>query len=95
MNWYAGRTVPRPAAVKKLASTLGVPYDSLLAAYEGRDPAPQELSDAIRDLVGEMRMSRIAQEQATMALQRAVERLLDRQEGIDATQGPSSRPRAS
>lgn len=95
MNWYGGRTVPRPAAVKKLASVLGVSYDSLLAAYEGRDPAPQELSEAIRDLIGEMRMSRIAQEQATTALQRAVERLLDRQEGTDTAHGPSGRPGAS
>jgi transcriptional regulator with XRE-family HTH domain len=32
MNWYSGRTTPRPHAIRKVAAILGVPYGDLLAA---------------------------------------------------------------
>jgi transcriptional regulator with XRE-family HTH domain len=55
MNWYGGRTRPRGKEMQRVASTLGVPYASLEAAYEGRDPEPQPLQDAVRDLTGAVR----------------------------------------
>lgn len=58
MNWYAGRTVPRPAEVRKVAEALGVPYGDLLAAYDGRAPEPPALHESIERLVLELRESR-------------------------------------
>lgn len=55
MNWYGGRTRPRGAELQRVATTLGVPYATLEAAYEGRDPEPQPLQDAVRDLTGAVR----------------------------------------
>lgn len=55
MNWYGGKTRPRGAELQRVATTLGVPYASLEAAYEGRDPEPQPLQDAVRDLTGAVR----------------------------------------
>jgi transcriptional regulator with XRE-family HTH domain len=79
MNWYADRTSPRPYEVKKVATALGVPMTDLLAAWEGRDPDPPPVQDAIRELVGELRalvaesrLARAQQDEATMALLRAV-----------------------
>jgi transcriptional regulator with XRE-family HTH domain len=79
MNWYGGRTTPRPFEVKKVAAVLGVPYGELMAAYEGYDPEPPPLQDAVRELVGEMRaliaesrLARAQQEEATMALLRGL-----------------------
>lgn len=72
MNWYGGRTVPRPAEVKRVADTLGVSYGDLLAAYEGREPEPPELHDAIRELVEEMRLDRRQQTQAIASLTQAL-----------------------
>lgn len=51
MNWYGGKTVPRGAELRKVAHVLGVAYADLMAAYEGRDPEPPPLTDAIRELV--------------------------------------------
>lgn len=72
MNWYGDKTTPRPAEVKRVADTLGISYGDLIAAYEGRDPEPQPLQDAIRDLIVEMRLSRAQQDEATLALLRAL-----------------------
>jgi transcriptional regulator with XRE-family HTH domain len=55
MNWYGDKTTPRPHEVKKVADVLGVRYGDLLAAWEGHDPEPQPLHEALRDLVGELR----------------------------------------
>lgn len=77
MNWYGNRTTPRPAEVKRLAQTLGVPYGDLMAAYEGREPEPQPLQDAIRDLVAELRLGRVEQQRSTDALLKALERLVE------------------
>ena len=55
MNWYGDKTVPRPAEVKKVGDALGVPYGDLLAAYEGRDPTPPALHEAIAELVAAIR----------------------------------------
>ena len=51
MNWFGDKTVPRGAELQKVARALGIGYSNLEAAYEGRDPEPQPLQDAIRDLV--------------------------------------------
>lgn len=55
MNWYGGRTRPKGRVLQRVADTLGVPYASLEAAYEGREPEPQPLQDAVRDLTGAVR----------------------------------------
>jgi hypothetical protein len=79
MNWYGDRTVPRPAELKKVADVLGISYGDLMGAYEGRDPEPQPLQDALRELVeavralvAESRLSRATQVESTEALLRAV-----------------------
>lgn len=79
MNWFSGRTTPRPGEVRKVAGALGIAYGDLLAAYDGREPDPQPLSDAVHELVvmlrewldGE-REHRAAQNQAIAALLRAM-----------------------
>lgn len=60
MNWYSGKTTPRPAEVRKVASTLGVRLSELMDAYDGRDPEPPPLHVAIRELVAELRADRLA-----------------------------------
>lgn len=77
MNWYADRTTPRPAEVRKVAAALQVPYADLMAAYEGRDPEPAPLQDAIRELVDELRESRHADDRRVMALVDAIRELAD------------------
>lgn len=79
MNWFSDKTTPRPFEVRKVAVALGVSMSDLLAAWEGRDPEPPPVQHAIRDLIGEMRafvsesrMARAQQDEATMALLRAV-----------------------
>jgi transcriptional regulator with XRE-family HTH domain len=79
MNWYGGRTTPRPFEVRKVATVLGVSLTDLMSAYEGYDPEPPPLQDAVRELVGEMRaliaesrLARAQQDEATMALLRAL-----------------------
>ena len=55
MNWFAGKTVPRGAELRRVGQTLGVSYADLMAAYEGLEPEPQPLQDAVRDLVSTIR----------------------------------------
>lgn len=76
MNWYGDKTVPRPHEVKKVADVLGVRYSDLLAAYEGHDPEPPLLQDAIHELVTEMRLEREQQHETAMAIMRALAALL-------------------
>lgn len=66
MNWYGDRTVPRPAEVKKVATVLGVPYGDLMAAYDGTDPEPKPVQDALVDLANVLRES-IEEDRATRA----------------------------
>jgi transcriptional regulator with XRE-family HTH domain len=96
MNWYGNRTTPRPFEVKKVASVLGVPLSELMSAYEGYDPEPPPLQDAVRELVGEMRaliaesrLGRAQQEEATMALLRALGALARRDPDPPETPGGS------
>jgi transcriptional regulator with XRE-family HTH domain len=72
MNWFGDKTTPRPAEVKKVADALGIRYAELMAAWEGRPIDPPPLQDAIRELVEELRLSRIQQHEATIALMQAV-----------------------
>ena len=72
MNWYSGRTVPRPAELKKVADATGTTLVALMDAYEGRDPEPPTLVEAIRELVAEMRLSRAQQDEATVAMLHAL-----------------------
>lgn len=79
MNWYAGRTLPRPAELKKVADVLGVRLVELMDVYEGRDPAPPELVEVIGELVVELRLmlselraGRVLQEESTAAILRAL-----------------------
>lgn len=55
MNWYSDRTVPRGAELKKVAKALGMRYAELEAAYDGVDPEPPPLQDAIKELVVALR----------------------------------------
>ncbi len=79
MNWWSGRTTPRPAELKKVADVLDVRLVDLMDAYEGRDPEPPSLVDAIRELADEirvlvydLRLSRVQQEEGTAAILRAL-----------------------
>lgn len=87
MNWYAGRTTPRPAEVRKVAAALGVPFSDLMAAYEGRDPEPAPLQDAIRELVDELRASRYADDARVNRLVEAITQLVRERETADAADG--------
>jgi transcriptional regulator with XRE-family HTH domain len=94
MNWFSGRTVPRPHELKKVADSLGASYGDLMAAYEGRDPEPQPLQDAVRDLTAavralivEIREERERGEDAATAMLRAVGALPMSGEGR-ASNGP-------
>lgn len=78
MNWYADRTTPRPTEVRRVALALGARFADLMAAYDGTEPEPVPLQDAIRELVGELREQRAQQEVATLALLRAVNALMTR-----------------
>lgn len=75
MNWYGDKTTPRPTEVKRVAVALGARFADFMAAYEGVDPEPVPLQDAIRDLIEQMRAQMAQQELATMALLRTLNRL--------------------
>lgn len=72
MNWFGDKTTPRPAEVKKVADVLGVRLDDLMSAWEGRPREPVELHVAIRELVDELRLMRIQQHEATIAILQAL-----------------------
>lgn len=72
MNWYGDKTTPRGHELKKVADALGIRYASLMDAWEGRPSEPPPLQEAIRELVVEMRLSRAQQDEATMAILRAL-----------------------
>lgn len=82
MNWYSGRTVPRPHELRKVTEALGASYAELWAVYEGVEPEPLplqeqvgELVTVLRDLVLELRLTRaeqlVTQEQMQEALRLA------------------------
>lgn len=54
-NWYSGRTTPRGHELRKLSLFLGVAFSELQAVYDGVDPEPPPLQDAVRDLVDTLR----------------------------------------
>ena len=77
-NWMYGKTTPRPSELAKVAQALDMSMADLMAVYEGRDPQPQplqdavrELTDAVRELVDEMREERERGEDAASAMLRA------------------------
>lgn len=72
MNWFAGKTVPRGAELRRVAQVIGRTYADLMAAYEGTEPEEPELTELLRELVDELRLSRAQQDEATMAILRAV-----------------------
>lgn len=72
MNWFGDKTTPRPHEVKKVADVLGVSYGDLIAAWEGEDPEPKPLADAIRDLIVELRLDRLERRESIDALVRAL-----------------------
>lgn len=78
-NWMYGKTTPRPDQVSRVAAVLDVPMADLMAIYEGRQIQPPPLQDALRELVAaiyasveESRLSRAAEEEATVALLQAL-----------------------
>jgi transcriptional regulator with XRE-family HTH domain len=71
-NWYSGRTIPRPAELRKVADALGIRYSDLQDAYDGRDPEPPTLVMAIEELIVELRRQREEQHQATSAILRTL-----------------------
>ena len=79
MNWYGGRTVPRPFELKKVATALETSYAELWSRYEGMEPEPLPLQDAVRalipvlsDLVVELRLTRAEQVVATETMMDAL-----------------------
>ena len=72
MNWYSGRTVPRAHVVKQVAEAVGVRFSLLLDAYEGKDPEPPELKEAIAMLADEIRTAMVDERRARIQLMRAV-----------------------
>lgn len=98
MNWFADRTVPRPAEVKKVATAIragqlaqGIPdgsavsFGELWAAYEGIDPEPPSLTEAILELVDELRQDRAARAEWEQGLLEGLRILTD----APAAAGPS------
>ena len=75
-NWMYGKTTPRPAELSKVATALDVPFADLMAIYEGRDPEPPPLQDAIRELVEEMRIDRRERHEAHIAMLQMVQGLI-------------------
>jgi hypothetical protein len=72
MNWFSGRTVPRPSAIKQVADVLGIPYADLMAAYEDRAPAAVPLEQAVAELIVEIRASVIDERRARADLMRTI-----------------------
>lgn len=72
MNWYSGRTVPRPSSVRQVADVLGVPYADLMAAYDGRDPDDVPLEQAVADLIVEIRHALVDERKARAELMRSI-----------------------
>lgn len=75
-NWYSGRTMPRAAALRMVADALGVRYSDLQDAYDGRDPEPPTLVDAIQELVAEIRKSEAQHAESTNAILRTLGAML-------------------
>jgi transcriptional regulator with XRE-family HTH domain len=105
MNWYSERTVPRPAELKKVADALGVRMADLMDVYEGRDPRPPSLEEAIGELVDELRvfvhearLSRVQQDESTSAILRALGAIAHPARGLAGTpsgSAPGPRPDTS
>jgi transcriptional regulator with XRE-family HTH domain len=72
MNWYSGKTTPRPFQVRKVADVLGVPYGDLLAAYDGREPAAVPLEQAVAQLIVEIRASVVDERRARADMMRTI-----------------------
>lgn len=54
-NWLYGRTQPRLHKMAKIAEALGLRPGDLEAAYEGVAPPEPPLTEALRDLLPELR----------------------------------------
>lgn len=74
-NWMYGKTTPRPHELSKVALALEIPLADLMAVYEGRPITPPPLHESIRELITEIRASRLEQHAAIMALVQAMEHL--------------------
>jgi transcriptional regulator with XRE-family HTH domain len=72
MNWFSGKTTPRPFEVRKVADVLQVPYGDLLAAYEGRQPAAVPLEQAVAELIVEIRAAVVDERRARAEMMRAI-----------------------
>ena len=93
MNWYAGRTMPSGDAMRRVADTLGVKYADLMDLYEGRDPEPPTLVQAIETLIVELRQARAEQAEATTAILRTLGAMLPELLAIRPRNGESETPR--
>lgn len=107
MNWFGDKGIPRGFELKKVAKALGVHYWELQAAYDGEDPQPQPLQDAIRDLAGqlgqqtaaitslvdELRLARAEHEGMLEGIERGLRVAASIQEAVGqpASNGPPSR----
>lgn len=72
MNWFSGRTTPRPFEVRKVGEVLGIGYGELLAAYEGRPAPAVPLEQAVADLIAEIRIALVDERHARAELMRAI-----------------------
>lgn len=72
MNWFSGRTTPRPHEVKKVGDVLGVSYGDLIAAYEGAEPAAVPLEQAVAELIVEIRAAVVDERRARADMMRTI-----------------------
>lgn len=89
MNWYAGRTVPRPAAVRQVADVLAVPYGDLLAAYDGREADAIPLERAVTELIAEIRIALVDERRARADLMRMISASLAASIGVSTMDRPA------
>jgi hypothetical protein len=91
MNWYAGRTVPRPAAVRQVADVLKVPYGDLMAAYDGREAAAVPLEQAVTELIAEIRVAMVDERKARADLMRMISASLAASISVSTMDRPADR----
>lgn len=72
MNWYSGKTTPRPAELRKVAAALGARLSDLMDAYDGREAEAPPLHVAIRELIVELRADRLSRREEIADLVRAI-----------------------
>lgn len=90
MNWYSERTTPRPAEMAKVGKVVGLRLVDLMDTWEGRDPQPPALEEVLRELVAEIRVATYEERKSRIALEEATATIL-RALGVSARPAPDPR----